>query len=172
MTTPELNSPKPVIYHVARNFQRFLHDSLSNASASEQIEVWKVFTAMCYAHNISCEMGKKGAERGYTPFFLCDRASKTNSRIDIRNPDVGSFDKMPETFRIALNKNNAVIRKGMRDSGEEVEMEPIDSLLDMDRINSADFLSGYFGLVGKLETLSLRPEPKYTTILTLLRNRQ
>lgn len=172
MTTPELTSPKPVIYHVARNFQRFLHDSLSNASASEQIEVWKVFAAICYAHNVSCEMGKKGAEKGYTPFFLSDRSSKTNSSIEIRNPDVGSFDKMPDTFRMALRKNNGVIRRAMAESGEDVEMEQIDVLLDMERINSADFLSGYFGLVGKLETLSLRPEPKYTTILTLLRNRQ
>lgn len=170
MTTPVSETPKPVIYHIARNLQIFLTDSLTEANESEQLGVWKVFAAMCFVYNLQCEVGKR-VEYDYVTVFLTNRADKTKSSLRLRRRNVEAFEKLPEAFKLAIARDNTQIVQMFANEGLPTPTGYIEDLTQITKLNDPEFLGDFFTVASTLEQLSIAETPRCHTLLSLLRSR-
>lgn len=170
MTTPVPETPKPVIYNIARNLQVFLTDSLTEANENEQLDVWKVFVAMCFVYNLQCEVGKR-VEYDYVTVFLTNRADKTKSSLRLRRRNVEAFEKLPEAFKLAIARDNTQIVQMLASEGLPTPTGYIDDLTQITKLNDPEFLGDFFTVASTLEQLSVTEPVRCKTLLSLLRSR-
>ena len=170
MTTPVSETPKPVIYNIARNLQIFLTDSLTEANEGEQLSVWKVFAAMCFVYNLQCEVGKR-VEYDYVTVFLTNRADKTKSSLRLRRRNVEAFEKLPEAFKLAIARDNTQIVQMLASEGLPTPTGYIDDLTQITKLNVPEFLGDFFTVASTLEQLSITEPVRCKTLLSLLRSR-
>lgn len=170
MTTPVTETPKPIIYHIARNLQIFLTDSLTEANEIEQLGVWKVFAAICFVYNLQCEVGKR-VEYGFVTIFLTNRADKTKSSLRLKQRNVEVVEKLPEAFKLAIARDNTQIIQMLANEGLPTPTGYIEDLTQITKLNDPEFLSDFFTVVSTLEQLSITETPRCRALLGLLRSR-
>ena len=163
MTTPVSETPKPVIYNIARNLQVFLTDSLTEANENEQLGIWKVFAAMCFVYNLQCEVGKR-VEYGYVTVFLTNRADKSKSSLRLRRRNV-------EAFKLAIARDNTQVVQMLANEGLPTPTGYIEDLTQITKLNDPEFLSDFFTVSSTLEQLSITEPVRCKTLLSLLRSR-